>query len=75
MGVVTISSLSFCFGRAGGIFGQRPALQNRRRALYRRRRPRHDFHFVSSIAFGAGGHGHRSGYGFADVDGDTRCQL
>ena len=23
MGVVTISSLSFCFGRAGGIFGQR----------------------------------------------------
>ncbi len=23
MGVVTIASLSFCFGRAGGIFGQR----------------------------------------------------
>lgn len=49
-----------------------PALQNRRGALYRRRRPRRDFHFVSSIAFGAGGHGHRPSHGFADVDGDTR---
>jgi hypothetical protein len=77
MGVVTISSLSFCFGRAGGIFGQRRLykIEDRRNPLRARRRIGCDFNFVHSIVGCARGHGCGSCYGIADVDGHTRHEF
>ncbi len=74
MGVVTISSLSFCFGRAGEILGQR-RLYKIGVALYAAGAGLGAISFISRALIGPRGYGCRACDGLADVDGDSSGEL
>jgi MFS family permease len=75
MGVVTIASLSFCFGRAGTRFGQLRLYKARCAAVRFGRRPRGNFDFLGRATFRSWRDGGGASDGAAHVHGYPRRQF